>query len=64
VTGLLFLIPIALALGFAGLLAFLWALRSGQFDDLDGAGGRILFDDPPTAATMAKPLPRKRSTSQ
>jgi cbb3-type cytochrome oxidase maturation protein len=47
VTGLLFLIPIALAMGLAGLLAFLWALKSGQYDDLDGAAGRVLFDDPP-----------------
>lgn len=45
--GLLLLIPIALALGFGGLCAFAWALRSGQFEDLDGAAGRILFDDPP-----------------
>jgi cbb3-type cytochrome oxidase maturation protein len=45
VTGLLFLIPIALFLGSLGLLAFLWALRSGQYDDLDGAAERILHDD-------------------
>lgn len=45
-TGLLFLIPIALGMGLAGLLTFLWALRSGQFDDLDGAAGRILYDEP------------------
>lgn len=43
--GLLFLIPIALGLGAAGLGAFLWALRSGQFEDLDGAAHRVLFDD-------------------
>lgn len=42
---LVYLIPIALGLGIAGLAAFLWALRSGQFDDLDGAAQRILFDD-------------------
>ena len=42
---LLYLIPIALALGALGLVAFLWALRSGQFEDLDGAAERILFDD-------------------
>lgn len=42
---LAFLIPAALALGLGGLVAFLWALRSGQFDDLDGAAHRILFDD-------------------
>lgn len=42
---LLYLIPIALLLGGIGLAAFLWALKSGQFDDLDGAAQRILFDD-------------------
>ena len=40
-----YLIPVALALGAAGLGAFLWSLRSGQYDDLDGAAQRILFDD-------------------
>jgi cbb3-type cytochrome oxidase maturation protein len=40
-----FLIPIALALGLAGLAAFLWSLRSGQYEDLDGAAERILFQD-------------------
>lgn len=44
-TSLLFLVPVALGLGGLGLAAFLWALRSGQFDDLDGEGARILFDD-------------------
>lgn len=44
-TILLYLIPIALLLGLAGLGAFLWALKSGQFEDLDGAANRILFDD-------------------
>lgn len=44
-TNLLMLIPVALFLGALGLVAFLWALRSGQFDDLDGAAHRILFDD-------------------
>ncbi|MBB4265631.1 cbb3-type cytochrome oxidase assembly protein CcoS [Roseospira visakhapatnamensis] len=42
---LLMLIPLALLLGLLGLAAFLWALRSGQFDDMDGAAHRILFDD-------------------
>jgi cbb3-type cytochrome oxidase maturation protein len=42
---LIYLVPIALCLGLLGLGAFLWALRSGQFDDLDGAAERILFDD-------------------
>ncbi|WP_084602549.1 cbb3-type cytochrome oxidase assembly protein CcoS [Rubritepida flocculans] len=42
---LVWLIPAALALGLIGLAAFLYALRSGQFEDLDGAAARILFDD-------------------
>lgn len=44
-TDFLYLIPIALVLGAAGLGAFLWSLRSGQYDDLDGAAERILFDE-------------------
>ena len=44
-TGLLFLIPVALTLGLAGLAAFFWALRSGQFDDPEGAANRILIED-------------------
>jgi len=42
---LLLLIPVALLLGMGGLAAFIWALRSGQFEDLDGAAVRILIDD-------------------
>lgn len=42
---LLLLIPIALGLGVLGLLAFLWSIKSGQFDDLEGAAERILYDD-------------------
>lgn len=42
---LLYLIPVALFLGGISLVAFLWALRSGQYEDLDGAGERILIDD-------------------
>ncbi|MEP3048806.1 MAG: cbb3-type cytochrome oxidase assembly protein CcoS [Roseibium sp.] len=42
---LIFLIPIALLLGALGLVAFLWSLKSGQYDDLEGAKWRILEDD-------------------
>ena len=42
---LVVLIPVALLMGLAGLAAFLWALRSGQYEDLDGAAERILIDD-------------------
>jgi cbb3-type cytochrome oxidase maturation protein len=42
---LLYLIPIALTLGLTGLVAFFWAMRNGQFEDLDGAAHRVLRDD-------------------
>ena len=44
-TALSYLIPAALFLGALGVIAFFWSLRSGQFDDLDGAAHRILFDE-------------------
>lgn len=44
-TILLYLIPIALVLGGLGLAGFLWALKSGQYEDMEGAANRILFDD-------------------
>lgn len=56
---LLVLIPVALALGLLGLAAFLWSLRSGQFDDLDGAAVRILFDDEPGRGKRPAPAPDK-----
>ena len=42
---LVILVPLALALGLAGLIGFLWSLRSGQYDDLDGAAWRAIADD-------------------
>ena len=42
---LVFLIPVALLLGGLALAAFMWALRSGQYEDLDGAAERILLND-------------------
>jgi cbb3-type cytochrome oxidase maturation protein len=45
VTVLAVLLPVALGLGLAGLAAFFWAARSGQFEDLDGAALRILIED-------------------
>ncbi len=42
---LMYLVPMALLLGLVGLVAFLWSLKSGQYDDLDGAALRILPDD-------------------
>jgi cbb3-type cytochrome oxidase maturation protein len=42
---LAWLVPIALGMGLVGLMAFLWSLRSGQYDDLDGAAVRVLLAD-------------------
>lgn len=53
---LIYLIPAALGLGALGLAAFLWAMSSGQLEDLDGAANRILFDAPPDPP---KPHPRR-----
>jgi cbb3-type cytochrome oxidase maturation protein len=46
-SGLLFLVPIALTMGIGALVAFLWSLKSGQYDDLDGASERIFEEDLP-----------------
>ena len=43
--GLLFLFPVALGMGGLGLAAFFWSMRSGQYEDLDGAAQRILIDE-------------------
>lgn len=48
---LVILVPLALGLGLVGLLAFLWSLKNGQYDDLEGAAWRAIADDePPTQA--------------
>jgi cbb3-type cytochrome oxidase maturation protein len=41
------LVPLALGLGLVGLLAFLWSLKTGQYDDLEGAAWRAIADDEP-----------------
>jgi len=56
-TALLWLIPLTLVLGIAGLVLFIWSVRSGQYDDLDAAAYRILDDQPPREA------PRSTSAS-
>jgi cbb3-type cytochrome oxidase maturation protein len=42
---LVLLVPLALLLGLLGLALFLWTLKARQYDDLDGAASRILYDD-------------------
>jgi cbb3-type cytochrome oxidase maturation protein len=44
---LVILVPLALALGLVGLVAFLWSLKNGQYDDLEGAAWRAIADDEP-----------------
>lgn len=44
---LVILVPLALGLGLAGLCGFLWSLKTGQYDDLDGAAWRAIADDEP-----------------
>lgn len=60
----LYLVPIALGLGAIGLFAFMWTLRNGQYEDMDGAAERILFEE--TDKPLAKPTaerPPKRPNS-
>ena len=54
---LVFLVPLALGLGLVGLLGFLWSLKNGQYDDLEGAAWRAIADDEPVVppAVEAKP---------
>ena len=61
------LIPIAFCMGAVGLLAFLWSLRDGQYEDLDGAAERVLLDAedeplPPARPATARPKTERTST--
>ena len=51
------LVPLALGLGLVGLLGFLWSLKSGQYDDLDGAAWRAIADDEPAPEKPAEIMP-------
>ena len=44
---LVILVPLALGLGLVGLLGFLWSLKNGQYDDLEGAAWRAIADNEP-----------------
>jgi cbb3-type cytochrome oxidase maturation protein len=58
---LIYLVPLALGLGLLGLGAFLWTLKSGQYDDLDGAGWRAIMDDEEPADSARAEPPRMLS---
>ncbi len=51
------MIPLAVLLLTVIVVAFLWAVRSGQFDDLEGPANRILFDDDDD---LLVPKPKKK----
>ncbi|MGJ4929468.1 cbb3-type cytochrome oxidase assembly protein CcoS [Bradyrhizobium sp. HKCCYLS2038] len=53
---MIILVPLALALGLAGLVGFLWSLKSGQYEDLEGAAWRAIADDD-EAQPVAQPEP-------
>ena len=55
-TILLVLIPLGIVLLAVAIAAFVWAVRNGQFEDLEGEGERIFFDDEP----LPKPPQRRR----
>ncbi len=40
-----YLIPISIILGAMGLVVFLWTLRNGQYEDLEGAAERFLYEE-------------------
>ncbi len=42
---LIYLVPMALLLGLSGLAAFMWSLKNGQYDDVEGAAVRVLSDE-------------------
>ena len=60
---LVFLVPLALGLGLVGLLGFLWSLKSGQYDDLEGAAWRAIADDEP-AREVPPPVEAKPPTAR
>lgn len=56
---LVWLVPVALGMGLVGLLAFLWSMKSGQLEDLDGAAERVLLSEAADA-----PLPDLERSSR
>jgi cbb3-type cytochrome oxidase maturation protein len=60
-TILALLIPVSLCMGAIGLGAFFWSLRSGQFEDLDGDGQRILYDGDEPLPPRSDELPKEKT---
>jgi len=52
-----FLVPIAIGMGLVGLASFMWTLKNGQYDDLEGAAHRILFEGNEGPVSEKRPTP-------
>jgi cbb3-type cytochrome oxidase maturation protein len=59
---LAYLVPLAVALGLLGLGAFLWSLKTGQYEDLEGAAWRAIMDDDTPVAAVDGPIECDRSS--
>lgn len=60
---LVWLVPIALLMGAAGLAAFFWSLKTGQYEDLTGSAARILLDED-QGPTVPPPADRRRQSGE
>jgi len=60
---LLILVPIALILTFVGIIAFIWAVRNGQYDDLERSGRDLLFDDTSKGDKLTPPPSRDKTST-
>ena len=58
-TILALLVPVSLCMGAVGLAAFFWSLRAGQYEDLDGDGQRMLFDEDAPLPSRSDELPKE-----
>lgn len=56
---LAWLVPIALGMGAVGLMAFLWSVRSNQYEDLDGAAERVLLDQEDDRPILDRPIAKR-----
>lgn len=64
----MFLVPVMLILVAIGIVLFSWAVKNGQYDDLEGPAHRILYDDDkdmiPDDARTDKPAAEERTSEQ
>lgn len=62
--GILYLlIPLTLVIMVVAIAAFVWAVKTGQFDDLEGPAHRILFDDDDPRIPRSRKSPKRNSSS-